>query len=163
MTQNFVPVWLKRAIEEELRRYPITKAICKEAREEILYSSSRENIGVKPSGVSDPTYTTAARLCSETIIRLEWFCRAIEDVYEILDQEQRSIVRMYYFRRYKNYEVASQLGISESTLWRMRQDIVWLIAYRMGLLRPGWANKIGFSRDKCARILKEKPAKEMLR
>lgn len=85
--------------------------------------------------VSDPTYAKVARMDTGWTRRIETWCRVIDDIYYgVLDEEQRSVVRLYYWVRVKHYRVAEYLYISEPTLWRMRQDIIWLIAYRMGLL-----------------------------
>jgi RinA family phage transcriptional activator len=141
MSKLKVPAWLKAAIEEELKRYPITRLVISEAKRDIIDSThSRDEIGVPlaAGSVSDPTFAKAAKLSSKDIVQMEWICQAISDVYSVGNDERKAILTLFYFRRLPHYQVAEQLGMSESTLWRARQEIIRDIAYRMGVLKPTW-------------------------
>jgi RinA family phage transcriptional activator len=136
-----VPAWLKAAIEDELKRYPITRLIISERKRDIIDSTpSRDDTGVPiaAGSVSDPTFAKAARLSSKDIVQMEWIYQAITDIYSMGSDERKAILTLFYWRRLPHYQVAEELGMSEPTLWRARQDIIRDIAYRMGTLKPTW-------------------------
>ena len=123
------PDYLTAGVLKDLRSRPIPPESTLRTSYTDPRPSSRNN------HVSDPTYAKVARMDTGLIRRIETWCRVIEDIYYgVLDEEQRSVVRLFYWVRIRHYKVAEYLHMSEPTLWRMRQDIIWLIAYRMGLL-----------------------------
>jgi RinA family phage transcriptional activator len=129
----------RAAIEREIRNYPLTKTLIKERRQEILDSGSLKVDAPPRSGLSDPTCGKAMKLCSEDIAEMEWVCSAIEDVYRVSSKETQRVIELYYWRSLRHYEVAYEIGVSERTLRRMREEIVSMVAYRMGAIRPGTA------------------------
>jgi len=137
MAKKRLPAWLKAVIEDELREYPLTKIAVRERREEILLSTGPKAV-VRSSNMPDPTFAKVTRLCSRDLARMEWICRSIEDVFAVLSPEYQEVIRLYYWQRLRQYEVADRLGMSISTLWRIRQDILWSIVRRMFLYRPWW-------------------------
>lgn len=139
MKKMKVPAWLKAAIEDELRKYPVTRIVIHESKQEIIDSTPQTGLPLRNAGaVSDPTFAKAARLSSDDIVRMEWVYQAITDIYSISNDERKAVLELYYWRRLPHYRVAEHLGVSETTLWRIRQDIIRDIAYRMGSLKPTW-------------------------
>jgi hypothetical protein len=122
------PDYLPDHVLKELRNRPIPAESTLRTSFTDPHPSSRSN------HVSDPTYAKVASMDTGLVRRIETWCRVIEEVYGILDQEQRSIVQLFYWVGVKHYRVAEHLHMSETTVWRMRQDIIWLMAYRMGML-----------------------------
>lgn len=128
-----LPAHRRAAIEAELREYPVTLINLRVMREEAMFGSRRsERSLAKPSGISDPTYAVAKRLCSEKIMRTESICTSVERTYLALSPELKEVVRLYYWGRNPHYAVAEHLGVSESTLRRMRNIIIEAIAHRLG-------------------------------
>ncbi|HHY44824.1 MAG TPA: hypothetical protein GX512_03845 [Firmicutes bacterium] len=125
---------IRAAVEAELREYPITVIRLRRLKEDAMFGAPNiERSPRKPSGISDPTYAVVKRLCSEEIVRMESLCSAIEGAYLALSPELRKVVSLYYWAGNPHYAVAEYLGVSESTLRRMREIIVGAIAHRMGL------------------------------
>jgi hypothetical protein len=120
----------------------MTASVLKDLRDRVIPAESTLRTSLTdphPSArnnrVSDPTYAKVARMDTGLIRRIETWSRAIEEVYyNVLDDEQRTIVRLFYWVGVRHYALADYLHMNESTVWRMRQDIIWLIAYRMGML-----------------------------
>jgi len=143
---------VKARVEKALRDYPITLIRLRQLREDALFGGPEgERSPRKPSGISDPTYAVAKRLCSGEIMRLERWCSAIESAYLAMSPELRQVVSLYYWARNPHYAVAEYLGVSESTLRRMREIIVVAIAHRMGL-----------DKESPAKPTKRKPRREAI-
>ena len=166
-----VPGWLKNAIEDELRRYQITKIMIREVKQDIVDSApvrpqpeymtkgvldalkerafpasitlrtdkTDPGPALSNNHVSDPTFAKVVRLTSRDILQMEWVFRAITDIYQIASPECRKVMELYYWKGHRHFEVADAMGMSEPTLWRMRQVIIHDVALRMGALRPDWS------------------------
>ena len=124
-------------VEEQLRQYPFLLMDIIEAREQAVNPPSPgERVG-KGYGVPDPTYSTAARLCSREIMRLERVADAIDATYKAVGEELRQLIRLYYWRRERLVDVAYFMQKDEDTLRFWRHIICGAVAWRMGKGRNG--------------------------
>lgn len=130
-----IPAWLRAGIEDDLRNYPLTKIALRERREEVLGAKAPAPVG-KSTSPSDPTFGVVSRLCSADIIRMEWTCRAIEDVHRVSSPGMKKVMELAYWKRLRTDEAAYNPGMSLTTLWRLNTQIVENVAYRMGTMRP---------------------------
>lgn len=155
-----VPAWLKAAIEDDLRWYPISKATLNSLQaspssgvhfdvdrlpplRRVSKDDPVPNVGLGSSAhrlisSSDPTFAAVAKVLPRDLGRLIWICGAIGDVLAAVNQETRDVIRLFYFQRMRLYDVADRMGMSTSTVRRTRYDVVGAIAYRMGLVRRRW-------------------------
>lgn len=132
-----VPAWLRVTIEDELRHYPIAVITLERARAEIIQASPAKGVG-RSSNPSDPTFGIVSRLCSTDMLRMEWYIGAIESVYRASTPEIQRVIRLYYWQGLSSDEAAYNLGVSRTTLWRLRQTIIKMVAFRLGIIRPYW-------------------------
>ena len=137
MRRSTVPPEMKAAIESEIRRYPLTRTMLEERRTGIPATSLAAG-KARVVGATDAAFGKAVDLCSEDLAEMERTSTAIEDVYRISSRESQRVFELYYWGSLRHYEVADEIGVSERTLRRIREEIITLVAYRMGALKPGW-------------------------
>lgn len=127
-------------IESEMYSYHDTRKEIIRLKNEILYGSHGtvdENVGGGRSNLpSDPTGRTAVLLTShKRLEQLQAISDAIETAYNALDPAKQKLVRLRYWARPQllNWEgIASQLHVSRRQAMRWRDEIVHMIAIRLG-------------------------------
>jgi RinA family phage transcriptional activator len=135
---------LKRAtfkhIESELYSYKDTLKEIKRLRAEIMSDTKEhdENIGGGVSNVrvpGRPTERIATRLLTHKTLRnLEEIATAIEEVYEIVSEDHKKVIRTkYWSNKHLSWEdVAIQCNMHRNTAMKLRRDVVLLIADKIG-------------------------------
>lgn len=121
----------RQTIESEIRDYPVTLILLRQRRAEAMSSSGGDHLGLRPSGISDPTYATVKRLSSPEIARMETCCRSVGRAYRALSPQLRQVVDLFYWGGNPRYAVAEYLGVSESTVDRMRDLICGAVAFHV--------------------------------
>ncbi|MCY9716318.1 transcriptional regulator, partial [Paenibacillus larvae] len=96
-----------------------------------------ENVGGSKSNLpGDPTGKTAVLLTShKKLEQLQAISDAIETTYNALDPAKQKLVRLRYWARPQllNWEgIASQLHVSRRQAMRWRDEIVRMVAIRLG-------------------------------
>jgi len=130
-----------RYIEKELYNYPLNRKLIENWEAErqgiIEETGGRENIVIDDKKVSNPTLSKTMRLLAleGKVDRAKWYCKAIEDVLEILEETDKRLVELKYFQGYLTNEgVARELNISVREFYRRRKNIIGKLAVRMGLM-----------------------------
>ena len=127
-----------KTIESELYCYHESKKYLEELREEIIDSSTTQEIGaaIQSGSTGDTTGNKATKLAgSREILEVERRLRAIEKVLAILEKDDKKLrlVQMKYFeRRYTDIGISMELGISERTFYNWRKEIIRLIGQQLG-------------------------------
>lgn len=138
-----VPTHIFRYVERELYDYPINRELALDylrRRDEILRKGRQmPELDVIPDGgeMGDPTFAAALRLLAieRPAQRAMEYVAAIESVMKTITEEQRKFVRRKYWEGECTDEaLAMELGVSRSTLHRMRRVVIRKFALRFGLL-----------------------------
>lgn len=134
---------LKRAtfkyIESELYSYKDTLKEIDWLRDEIIYGNKNndENIGGGNSNVpGKPTEQIATRLLTHKTLRnLEEVANAITDVYNMVTDDHRKVIELKYFKNNNLTwdDVAYRLNMHRNTAFKLRREVVQLIANKLGL------------------------------
>lgn len=125
-------------VESELYAYPDTKKEIERIRLEIMTRErpNDENSTIRSGRIGDPTGQTATLLVTNRKLeQLERVVEAIESVVEKLSNEKKEMMRLWYWSLPRELTwdgVAMKLGKDRSTVIRWRNQIVYLIAEKMG-------------------------------
>lgn len=118
---------LKAGIESDLRRYKRWKARLKEIDELLSDVSIRAATFDQPEGhtgrISDPTFKMTinrARLGQERAYLQRRISR-VENALSAMNEEQRKLVRLWYFEEKNRREVEEEMDIEKSTFYRIRE------------------------------------------
>jgi RinA family phage transcriptional activator len=127
-----------RYVEYELYNYDSTKKELERFREEILESSpSPPEIKVQ-SGLGDPTAKKVEKILTTTYIaRAEQTINAIEKSLNMLTDLHRMLFKLKYQDCLPWQEVTIELEISERTYFRIRRELVVMVAQQLGLINIG--------------------------
>lgn len=125
-------------IESELFYYKETKKELKRLKDEILYATPYYEMtgGGRSNLPGDPTGATATMMISHR--RIEQLGRVVEaigEVYEQLPEEKKKLVRLKYWTKPQTRTwqgIANQIPVNRSTALRWRNEIVSLIAEKLG-------------------------------
>lgn len=127
-------------IESELYSYHDTLKQIEKLRKQIIFESdfSDENIGGGKSNIPGrPTERIATRLLTDKRLeKLEEMAEAIQYAYNALTEDHRKLIKTKYWSRKKlNWDdVAIQLNMHRNTAMKLRRDVVYLIAEKIGLI-----------------------------
>jgi len=141
MTEERIEHHVFRFVEKELYNYSLNKKLVEnweaERQSIIEETGGKENIVVDDKKVSNPTLTKTMRLLAleGKVDRAKWYCKAIEDVLEILEETDKRLVELKYFQGFLTNEgVARELNISLRDFYRRRKEIIRRVAVRIGLM-----------------------------
>lgn len=142
MEESTIPTWLKAAIKDGLRDYPLTKALVSDYRDNVLNGtpSDRAIPQVRARGrkmPGDPTQAAALKLLSEDYLRMEWFVKAIEAVYDTLEPDGKKVMEGFW-KPVPVEKMAEAIHVSRGTVFRLKDAIVESVAFRLGLSRREW-------------------------
>ena len=127
-----------RYVEYELYNYDITKKELERCREEILESSPAPPEVKVQSGLGDPTAKKAEELSTSTYIaRAEQTINAIERSLNMLTDLHRMLFKLKYQDCLPWQEVTIELEISDRTYFRIRRELVVMVAQQLGLINIG--------------------------
>lgn len=125
-------------IEAELYAYYETKKEIQRIREEIINGSIDvdENFGgSKGNEPGRPTERIVTRLVTDRRLRnLEEVVEAIDTVYQSLPENHKKMIRLkYWSNRHLSWaRVAEECHVHPNTMTRMRRDVVFAIAEKLG-------------------------------
>jgi len=125
-------------VESELYRFHETHREIQRIRNEILFSSpSRDdNVGGSRGNLpGDPVGRKAILLTHRKLEQMERIVEAIRDVYDQLPDEKKKLIRLRYWVKPQTRTwagIAQMLHISERQARRWRDEIVFMIAERLG-------------------------------
>jgi len=115
-----------KQIEDILKDYPVIKSMAKIQQENLLnlFPSTTATWSDMPSG-----HTTSNTTMQIAIKRLEkplevQQARVIEIACESLTVEQKELVELYYFGRFRKYDVMSKLHLSEKAFRNCRRELL---------------------------------------
>jgi len=116
---------LKAGIESDLRRYKRWKARIKEIDcllADVSIGSATSDQPGGHGGVSDPTFKAAvnrSRLWQERAY-LQRRVSRVENALEAMNDEQRKLVRLWYFEEKDRKYIEAEMGVEKSTFYRIR-------------------------------------------
>lgn len=125
-------------IEAELYYYHDTMKEIERLRKEIMFSNSSddENTGGGRSSIPGrPTERIATRLLTHKRLRnLEEMAEAISYSFNALSDDHRNVIKTKYWSRKRlNWDdVSTQLNMHRNTAMKLRKDVVYLIAEKIG-------------------------------
>lgn len=124
-----------------LRRYPLMKQELAELERqkqevaEALPSGLNRELARRRQALADPTARKAFQLLrlEENWAYIRFYVEAVEDVMALLDEEKRKLTEMLFFERTGVIQAALKLSISEATAHRYENQVLSLLARRLGL------------------------------
>ena len=124
-------------IEAELRGYKASRRELAQMQLDIINAAPViDNPEAGHSGPGDPTSRKAMQIVNDRrILRLHGVIQAIDDVYELCNDEEKKLIELRYWgNRYKDAGVAEQLHIERRTVYRWADKIVLAIAAKLGYI-----------------------------
>jgi predicted DNA-binding protein (UPF0251 family) len=131
-------------LEEVLQSYPVLKADALIEHERLynLFPSCIANYSGLPGSPNTSDSTGNVAVARSTITLTMRKVRAIEVAYDCLNQDEKDLVRLHYFERWRAFDVRQKLHMSRSVFFRARRSALDKIAGR--LIRPElWPAKNG--------------------
>lgn len=131
---------VRRFCKDVLRQYPLLKAELAELEREkqaiaeaVPIAAWQEPVRVKAIG--DRTATQAFKLLrlEEAWRQVRFYVRAVEDLLSYLDEDRRKLVELRFFEGLSPWQVAQKLNACESNVYRWQQEVLTLLAHRLGL------------------------------
>jgi len=85
--------------------------------------------------IGDRTAAQAFKLLrlSEQWQQVHFYVKAVEDLLEYLDEEKKELVKLRFFNNYPPWKTAQALNMSERAVYRWQDEILTLLAHRLGL------------------------------
>ena len=126
-----------RYIENELYNYDDTKQNILNLREDIIdHTPTRETVPGK-GYVSDPTEKKAVNLVSSKAIkRMTNVVNAIDRALARLTDNHRALFELKYRQALPWQQVCRELPTSERSYFRMRRELILMVAVELGLINP---------------------------
>lgn len=127
-----------RHIEAELYSYHDTLKQIDRLRKQIIFSNDNpdENVGGGKSNLPGrPTERIATRLLTDKRLeKLEEMAGAIEYAYNALSDDHRKVIKTKYWshKRLTWDDVATQLNMHRNTAMKLRRDVIYMIAEKIG-------------------------------
>lgn len=132
-----IPRAVFRYIEHELYNYEETKKKIYELREDILEEMPVPFKEVVPGTghISDPTARQATKLVTSTALKkMVDNVTAIDRSLDRLNDDHRQLFVLKYQHALHWKKVCSEMPVSDRTYFRLRRELVLMVAAEMGLL-----------------------------
>lgn len=133
-----IPRAVFRYVEHELYSYEQTKKEIQELREDILEDRPAliEIASISKAGyISDPTSSKVTRLLtSKALKKMVDNIRAIDRALSRLTDEHRRLFMLKYSQALPWQNVRREMPVSDRTYFRMRGELVLMVAAEMGLI-----------------------------
>ena len=131
---------LKAGIESDLRRYKRWKARIKEIDDLLADVSIGSGTSDQPVGhsgkINDPTFEMTinrSRLAQERAYLLRRVSR-VENALSAMNDEQRQLVRLWYFEEKDRKYIEAEMGIVKNTFYRIKESALEIYAEVAGLI-----------------------------
>lgn len=137
-TRGVADVQLSRAvfqyIEYELLNYDTTRQVLDELREDVIGETTRPEVMVSGGRTPDPTVTKTVKLVQcAALARMERVVRAVDRSLGKLSDNHRHLFDAKYCRCMKWPQVCREMAISERSFFRIRRELVAMVAHELGL------------------------------
>ena len=125
-----------RYIEHELYHYEVTKQAIEDMREDIISEVPQMSGDVVSSfTISDTTQKKATRLITNAaLLRMSKTTESIDRALDKLEDVHRQLFYLKYQERKKWREVCEELPTSERTYFRVRRELVLMVALELGMI-----------------------------
>jgi len=131
-----MPRAIFRYIEHELYGYEQTKKAIEDMREDILEGNGFTAKGLVPGAgyINDPTARKAVRLVTSKALRkMADNVVAIDRAMARLNGDHRKLFVLKYLKTMPWLKVCHEMDISDRKFFRLRREIVLMVAAEMGL------------------------------
>lgn|GEM_PF-1174358 len=123
-----------RYIEHELYNYRRTMQAIKELQESIIDSAPVREVVPGAGFISDPTARKATKLITNTALRrMTDTIKDIDRALSRLKPEHKAIFELKYCKALPWKRVCSEIPVSERTYFRLRHELVYMVALEMGV------------------------------
>ena len=123
-----------RYIEHELYNYKYTIQTIADLRENIIGAVPLRETVPGTGYISDPTARKATKLVTNTALaRMTRTVAAIEKALNRLNQDHRAVFELKYCQFLPWKKVCDELPVSERTYFRLRRELVYMVALELGL------------------------------
>lgn len=123
-----------RFIEDELRRHPLRKIRVRTLEDDIIRASPNFEPGM-PRGTDpgNPTMNRAVALMKDAeLAHIRGMVAAVDEVLKLLSQDQREIVRHFYFEdRLKAAGIAEEMKMHIQSVYRERNRALVRFCYAL--------------------------------
>jgi len=123
-------------VEHELYNYQYALQEIEDLREDIIESVPFKETIPGSGHISDPTARKAVKLITNKAIkRMSDTILAIERALDRLNPDHRAIFELKHCQRLPWQKVCEEMPVSERTYFRLRRELVYMVALEMGLLK----------------------------
>ena len=126
-----------RYVEHELYNYDYTVREIKEMREDILNSTNSPEVKPEKQGKyinGDVTFSKVARLTTNVaLLRMQETTAAIDKALRLLSEQHTHLFQLKYQECKDMRVICNEMPTSERTYFRMRKELVEMVAVQLGL------------------------------
>ena len=123
-----------RYIEHELYNYDNTLNEIQRMRDEIIDAPPLRETIPDAGYISDPTAKKATKLVTNTaLVRMTRTVAAIDKALSRLPENRRALFNMKYRQDLPWQQVCVEMSVSERSYFRMRRELVEMVALELGL------------------------------
>ena len=123
-----------RYVEHELYNYDTTLAEIEAIREGIIEAPPLRETVPSTGYISDPTARKGTQLVTNTaLVRMTRTVAAIDKALARLNDDHRAIFELKYRQGMKWRQVCGEMPTSERTYFRLRRELVLMVACELGL------------------------------
>ncbi len=123
-----------RYIEHELYNYDTTLTEIENIRVDIIEAPPLRETIPSSGYISDPTARKGTQLVTNTaLVRMTRTVAAIDKALQRLNDDHRAIFELKYRQGLKWQQVCQELPVAERTYFRLRRELVLMVACELGL------------------------------
>lgn len=123
-----------RYVEHELYNYDYHLEKIEQIRENIIEASPLRETVPNTGYISDPTGRKGTELVTNTaLMRMTDTVKRIDRALQRLNDDHRTIFELKYRQGLKWQQVCEEMPVSERTYFRLRRELVYMVAVELGL------------------------------
>ncbi len=124
-----------RYVEHELYNYDSTKRYIEDLRDSIIHQTIPRETIPGTGHVSDPTARKAIKLVSSPVLaHMERVVNAVDKALKRLSDDHVSLFELKYRQGLSWRRVCAEMPTSERTYFRLRRELVLMVACELGLV-----------------------------
>lgn len=129
-----LPKVVFKYVEYELYNYDHNLELIKQFQDDVIYAQPTKEVVPNIGYISDPTSKKVIKLASSNFLlkmldRISRINRALQR----LNDDHRTIFELKYRKGLKWQQVCEEMPVSERTYFRLRRELVYMVAVEMGL------------------------------
>jgi RinA family phage transcriptional activator len=133
-----LPKAVFRYVEHELYNYDHNLELIKQFQDDVIYAQPTKEVVPNVGYISDPTSKKAIKLVSsDFLLKMLDRINRINRALQRLGDDHRTIFELKYRQGLKWQQVCEEMPVAERTYFRLRRELVYMVAVELGLVE-GW-------------------------